>query len=307
MSGKRIAITGSSGLIGGALSSCLRRRGDEVVRLVRRTPVPPLEARLSAHHDAREAADLFSGVDVVVNLAGAGIGDHRWTSAYKTELRRSRLTTTETLVTALLHTNRPLHLVSASAIGFYGDRGEEILTEASSGGSGFLADLVNDWETAALRARSAGHSVALARTGLVVSADGGALARMAWPTRLGLSGALGDGSQWWSWITLRDEVRALVHLIDHPDLVGRVNLTAPLPSRQLEVSRSFARAWRRPAVTRLPRPLLHAALGEMSGELTASARVRPRVLQEHGFEWRDTNLDQTLDRLVADLTHSPSR
>lgn len=302
MTRQRIAITGSSGLIGGALSAFLRERGDTVVRLVRRHPVPPYEVALPAPGEpVDELAAALNDVDVVVNLAGAGIGDHRWTASYKKALRDSRIDTTTTLVEALAHCS-PKRLVSGSAMGFYGDRGEEVLDETSSAGSDFLADLVVDWEGCAERATSDGHSVAFARTTLVVSAQGGAFAQMALPAKFGVLGPLGSGRQWWSWISLRDEVRALTHLIDHPDITGPVNLAAPLACRQAGVAKALGRSMRRPAVAPAPEFALRAVLGEMSTQLTASTRVRPAVLQASGFTWMDSNLDQVLDRLAADLS-----
>lgn len=302
MTRQRIAITGSSGLIGGALSAYLRQRGDSVVRLVRRHPVGPDELRLPGDAEPLDAlVEGLRGVNAVVNLAGAGIGDHRWSDSYKRTLEASRLDTTNTVVKALEHLE-PMRLVSGSAMGFYGDRGEEILDESSRAGTGFLSDLVVGWENAARRAETSGHSVALARTCLVISAQGGAFARMALPAKLGLTGPLGSGRQWWSWISLRDEVRAFVHLIDRTSVVGPVNLSAPLASRQADVAKALGRSLRRPAVMPAPAPALRLALGEMSSQLTASTRVRPRVLEQSGFEWLDSNLDHVLDRLAADLS-----
>lgn len=298
MTAQRIAITGSSGLIGGALSSCLRRRGDSVVRLVRRHPVGPDEVRLP-ERDSSDA-DLVAalhGVDAVVNLAGAGVGDHRWTPAYKETLRRSRLETTATVTAALERVERPVRFVSGSATGFYGNRGETVLDEASTPGDDFLARLCVDWEAAA--GVPPRHPVAMARTGLVMTGQGGAFAPLLRATRLGVGGPLGSGRQWWSWISLRDEVRALMFLIDHPEITGPVNLVAPRASRQRELAQAVARSTMRPSIVPAPAIALRALLGEMSAQVTASTRVRPGVLDAAGFEWLDANQDQAIDRLAA--------
>lgn len=311
MTGQRIAITGSSGLIGGALSAYLRERGNVVIRLVRRNPAPALEARLpgaaAAPSEVAALAQVLSEADAVVNLAGAGVADRRWSASYKRTLRTSRIDTTRTLVSALALTPHPVRLVSGSAIGVYGERGEEVLTESSAPGRGFLADLTREWEREAARATSHGHSVACARTGLVVSAHGGAFQRLALPARLGMGGPLGSGHQWWSWISLRDEVRALTYLIDNPQITGPVNLVAPRASRQGELAHALGRSLRRPAALRVPERLLDAALGEMAAQITASIRVRPEVLTASGFRWLDGNQDQVLDRLAFDVTGGSRR
>lgn len=299
MTGQRIAITGSSGLIGGALSSYLRRRGDTVVRLVRRPAVGPLEVTLPPPGASPGAfVDALADVDAVVNLAGAGVGDRRWTREYRDTLWRSRVETTRTLVEALGQVSGPTRLISSSATGFYGERGDDVVDESDGPGDDFLARLCVEWEAVASEAAPR-HSVALARTGLVVAPDGGAFAPLARLTRLGAGGPLGPGTQWWSWITLEDEVCALVFLLDHPDVTGPVNIVAPRAGRQVDLARSLGRSLRRPAVLPAPEWALRAALGEMSTQLTTSTRVRPRVLRDAGFAWHGANQDQALDRLVA--------
>ncbi|EFP57211.1 TIGR01777 family oxidoreductase [Dermacoccus nishinomiyaensis] len=299
MTGQRIAITGSSGVIGGALSSCLRRRGDTVIRIVRRPAVTPGEVTLpEARSSNSRLVETLATVDAVVNLAGAGVGDHRWSRAYKDAIRESRIETTSRLADALAEVPQRIRLVSASAIGFYGDRGDEVLDETSAPGEDFLARVCIEWEAAAMRAAKR-HDVALARTGLVMTGEAGAFAPLLTTTRLGAGGPLGSGRQWWSWITLRDEVRALVFLLDHPDVVGPVNLVAPRASRQADLAQALARSLRRPAALRVPKGALRFVLGEMADQVTASTRVRPHVLEAAGFDWQDENQDQALDRLVA--------
>ncbi len=205
---QRVAITGASGLIGGALSAFLGERGDEVVRLVRRAPAAPDEVRWDPTNGRLDPADL-AGVTAVVHLAGAGVGDKRWTPAYQQQILASRVDGTTTIATTLATLaarGQPVRLVSGAAVGFYGDRGDEVLTEDSVPGEGFLSEVVRAWEAAADPARDAGLSVATTRTGLVFAPDGGALSRMLPLAKLGINGPLGNGRQWWPWISLRDTV-----------------------------------------------------------------------------------------------------
>lgn len=291
-----IAITGSSGLIGRALTASLRADGHEVVRLVRRPPRDAGEARWDPR--AADAGDpALSGTDAVVHLAGAGIGDHRWTSAYKAELRASRVLGTRALATALTRCDpAPKTLVVASAIGWYGGTGGREVTEDSPAGDGFLPRLAHDWETAADPARDAGIRVAHVRSGLVLSPRGGVLARLALPARLGLLPRFGDGSQVVSWISLTDEVRAIRFLLDSEALDGAFNLTAPSAVTNSELTAALHKAFRRPDFgwLRVPAPVLRLGLGEMSGELLTSARVAPRRLLDAGFEFRYPVLDEAL-------------
>ncbi len=294
---QRVAITGASGLIGGALSAYLTDRGDEVVHLVRRTPRRPHEVRWAPERHELDPS-VLRDVDAVVNLAGAGIGDRRWTPAYKRLLRESRVATTTTVAEAIAAAEHPIRLVNASAIGFYGDRGEEALDETSPAGTGFLSDLVMEWEAATGSLQAAGHSVALARTGLVFSPHGGALGRLLPLARLGLAGPLGSGRQWWSWISLVDEVRALAHLVDHPQLRGPFNLVGPAPARQRDVVRALGRLLGRPALLPAPRPALRIALGEFAGDILASQRVAGTRLTDSGFTWRHPDLDAALRHVL---------
>ena len=272
---QRVAITGASGLIGSALSAFLRARGDEVVHLVRREPRTSSEVGWDPASRTLDPGDL-SGLTAVVHLAGAGVADHRWTPAYKHEILASRVDGTATISTALADLGEPIALVSGSAIGAYGDRGEEILTEDSDAGQGFLADVVRAWEAATTPAQDAGLRVVHARTGIVLTPDGGAMARVLPLARFGLAGPLGTGRQYWSWITLRDEVRALAYLIDQ-DLSGPVNLVSAQPVRQAEAMKALGAALGRPAVLPAPAFALKAIMGEFATDILASQRVMPSV------------------------------
>jgi uncharacterized protein len=293
----RIAVTGSTGLIGTALVTSLHAAGHEVVRLVRRTPRQPDEVRWDP---AAGAVDLdgLKGVDGAVNLSGAGIGDHRWSESYKRTLVDSRVDSTRTLVKALASLQpRPTVLVSGSAVGFYGDRGDEPLTEEAGQGDGFLADLVRAWEEAAEAATEAGIRVVLARTGLVMSPHGGSLARLLPLARLGLAGPLGNGRQWWPWISLEDEVRALGFLLEH-DVSGPVNLSAPQPARNAEFTRALARVLHRPAVLPAPGFALRVVLGELAGDVLASQRMLPARLLDEGFAFHHRSCEQLASWIV---------
>ncbi len=299
---RRIAITGASGLIGGALSRQLTSRGDQVVRLVRHEPSGPQERRWDPEGRSLPESALEQ-VDAVVHLAGAGVGDRRWTPAYKDLVLRSRLDGTTAVAKAIAAIGRPIRLVSASAVDCYGSRGDEILTESSPGGDGFLADVVRVWEGATAAASATGAPVALARTGLVMAPTGGAFQRLLRLARLGLGGPLGSGRQWWPWITLADEVSALIHLIDHPELVGPVNLTSPDPRPQREIATEIGRALGRPAILPAPAVALRVAVGEFADDILASQRVLPTRLTAHGFQFAQPSLAEGVGYLVG----SPGR
>jgi len=296
---QRVAITGASGLIGSALSAFLSARGDDVVHLVRREPRARCEIGWDPASRTLDSAHL-SGVTAVVHLAGAGVGEHRWTPAYKQEILASRVNGTATIATALAELGEPIALVSGSAIGAYGDRGEEMLTEDSDTGKGFLVDVVREWEAATLPAQRAGLRVVHARTGLVLTADGGAMQRILPLARLGLAGPLGTGRQYWSWITLHDELRALAHLIDQ-DIVGPVNLVSTQPLRQAEVMKALGAQLRRPAVMPVPALALKVALGEFASDILASARILPSVLTASGFVFEHDTIESAMRWLVDAL------
>lgn len=290
----RIAVTGSTGLIGTALVTHLHARGHDVVRLVRRAPRAADEVRWDPGAGEVDLSGL-AGVDAAVHLAGAGVGDHRWTDDYKRTILTSRVDGTRTFATALASLDpRPRVLVSGSAVGYYGDRGDDVLTESSSGGEGFLAEVVRAWEDAAAPAVEAGVRVAFARTGLVLSPRGGALGRMLPLARLGLAGPLGDGRQWWPWITLEDEVRAIEFLLEK-DLEGPVNLSAPQPVRQGELARALGRALHRPALLPAPAFGLRLVLGEFAADVLASQRMLPSLLLDAGFAFNQRTVDQAVD------------
>jgi len=294
---QRVGISGASGLIGGALSAFLRARGDEVVHLVRRQPLTSSEVGWDPTSRTLDPGDL-SGLTAVVHLAGAGVGDHRWTPAYKHEILSSRVNGTATVAVALADLGEPIALVSGSAIGVYGDRGEEILTEDSMPGHGFLADVVRAWEAATAPAEDAGLRVVHARTGLVLTPDGGAMERVLPLARLGLAGPLGTGRQYWSWITLHDEVRALAHLIEQ-DLAGTVNLVSPAPLRQAEVMKALGSALGRPALLPAPALALKVILGEFASDVLSSDRILPSVLTASGFVFDHDTIESAMRWLVA--------
>lgn len=294
---QRVAIAGSSGLIGGALSSSLREGGHDVVHLVRREPAAGHERRWDPSRGRLEPA-VLADVDTVVHLGGAGIGDRRWTPGYKRLLRHSRIESTDLLARTIAGGAGPTRLVTASAVGYYGDRGDEVLTEASTGADDFLGRLVRDWEAAADPARDAGVSVAHARTGIVLSRKGGALTPMLRVGRLGLGGPLGSGRQWMPWITLADVVAAYTRLVEDPAVTGPVNLTTPHPVRQRALARAIGHRLHRPAVLPAPRLAIRLVLGEFAGSALASQRVLPQRLQEVGFTHRHATLDEALTHLL---------
>jgi hypothetical protein len=295
----KVAITGSSGLIGTALTASLQADGHQVVRLVRRPPRAADEIRWDPH--AADAGNpVLTGVSACVQLAGAGVGDHRWTAAYKAEIRSSRVLATRALAAALVGSSpRPATFIVASAVGWYGDTGGAAVTEDAPAGKGFLSRVVADWEAAAEPARSAGIRVAHLRSGLVLGSGGGMLGRLALPARLGVLPRFGDGRQVMSWISLTDEVRAIRFLLDGADAdadaggggasgrSGPYNLTAPNPVTNAELTSALLAAFRRPDFSwlRVPAPALKLGLGEMSAELLTSARVLPKRLLDAGFEF----------------------
>jgi uncharacterized protein len=296
MGNVRIAITGSTGLIGSALARDLAADGIEVIRLVRRAPAGPDETRWDpAAPDAGLSPRSLSGIDAVVHLSGAPIASGRWTAARKQELRASRIGSTAALagVLAGLQGPPPTMLV-ASAIGWYGDTGSREVDETAPSGTGFLAELVRDWEAAARPAADAGIRVAHLRTGIVLSRRGGMLGQLLLPFRLGLGFRIGAGTQYLSWITLADHIRACRFVLGDQHLSGPVNLTGPAPVTNSEFASALASAVHRPVLLRLPAGLLRAGLGELSGELLASSRVRPARLLAAGFTFRAGQLGPAL-------------
>jgi uncharacterized protein (TIGR01777 family) len=297
----RIAVTGSSGLIGTALVAALRADGHQVVRLVRQTPASedeiawdPLAPRGGL------APGALDGLAAVVHLAGANVAGRRWTAAYKEEIRTSRVRGTWALASALAAaTTPPSVLLSGSAIGWYGDTGGREVDESSPAGSGFLPDVVRQWEAAARPAGEAGIRVVTMRTGIVVSRRGGVLARMLPPFRLGLGARLGPGTQVMSWITLADYTAIVSFLLTEPEISGPVNLTTPHPVTNAEFTSALAAALHRPGLLFLPEPALRLALGGVSSDILSSARVMPRRLEAAGYQFRFPDLPGAL---AAELT-----
>ncbi len=292
----RIAVTGSSGLIGSAFAGAVRQAGDEVIRLVRR---PAREADEITWDPAADRGGLdlaaLEGLDAVLNLAGAPVAARRWTPARKAELRASRVQATAGLVAALNAVDKPpATLLSGSAIGWYSDTGRREVDESAPAGSGFLAELARDWEAAADPARAAGTRVVTLRTGIVLARQGGMLARLAPLFRLGLGARIGPGTQYISWIALTDHIRALRYLLGNPAIEGPVNLTAPHPVSNNDFTAALARTLGRPALLRAPAPVLKAALGELSTELLASARVIPHALVAAGFSFEHPHIASVL-------------
>ncbi|WP_171115545.1 MULTISPECIES: TIGR01777 family oxidoreductase [Streptomyces] len=293
---ERIAVAGASGLIGSALVRSLTAEGHEVVRLVRREPRAADEVRWDPGGEYVDTAGL-AGCDAVVNLAGAGVGDRRWTEAYKARIRDSRVRGTATLANAvagLPAERRPRVFVNGSAIGYYGDTGERAVDEDAPSGTGFLPEVCVAWESAAAPARDAGVRTVFARTGLVVSRKGGAWGRLFPLFLAGLGGRLGDGRQYWSFISLHDEVAALRHLIDREDLSGPFNLTAPQPLTNREITAAMGRVLHRPTLFAVPAPVLRAVLGEMAGDVLGSQRVVPKRLLESGFGFAFPGIEEAI-------------
>jgi uncharacterized protein (TIGR01777 family) len=281
----RVAISGSSGLIGSALTHRLRERGDEVVHLVRR-PVRESHERQWDPDSKRLDPQVLADCDAVVSLHGAGIGDKRWTPSYKREILTSRTHGTTAIASALAELadrGQRARWVAGSAVGFYGDRGEETLDETSPAGEGYLPEVVTAWERATGPAEAAGVPVAHIRTGIVLSPDGGALGRLLPLLKLGVGGPFGRGRSWWPWITLHDQVRAMEYLLEHQDITGAVNLAGPEEARQGAVVSAIARAMKRPAIVPVPPPALRLVVGEFATDILSSQRVVPRVLDDHGF------------------------
>lgn len=291
----RIVVAGSSGLISTALCRSYERDGHRVVRLVRREPRTPHEVRW----DPAAAPDpgLLDGADLVVNLAGAGIGDRRWSRQYQDLILRSRVGPTRTLAVMAAGAARPpARLVSASGIRYYGiDRGDEILTEASAPGSaGLLTATARAWEAATRPASDAGIPVCHLRLGLVLSRHGGVLARLLPWFRAGLGASFASGREFWSYVSLTDTVRAVRFLAAHPDTGGPYNITAPKPVRNKEFARALGHAVGRPAVLRVPRLALRVALGKIISEVLGGLRVVPDRLTEAGFQFLHPDLESAL-------------
>lgn len=294
----RIAIAGASGLIGSALVPAFESGGHEVLRLVRREASASGEVTWDPVAGTVDTTAL-DGVDAIVNLSGATIGK-RWTEARRREILESRVKTTRLLaLTAAELDPRPAVLVSAGGIGIYGDRGDEILTEESELGSGFLADVARAQEASADPAREAGIRVVAFRQGIVLSREGGALAKMLTPFKLGLGGRVGSGRQWWSWVSLADVVDAYRFVLT-ADLAGGINLTSPSPATSAQFTKALGRALGRPTVFPVPEVAIRAMFGKMGeGTLLEGQRALPARLLDAGFEFAHPEIDDAFRAALA--------
>jgi uncharacterized protein (TIGR01777 family) len=291
----RVLITGSHGLIGTALVASLARDGHDVRPLARGPQWDP-------EHQTVDPA-VLDGVDAVVNLAGAGIGDHRWSDEHKRRVLDSRVKGTTALAQAIAQrppAERPSVLVNGSAVGYYGDRGDEALTEDSPSGGGFLAEVAREWEAAAHPAQDAGVRTVLLRTGIVLAAKGGAMGKMLTPFKFGLGGRIGSGAQWFSWIHIDDEVGAIRHAIDTAAVAGPLNATAPNPATNAAFTKALGHALHRPTVIPVPAPALRVLFGrEMAEEmLLGGQRALPAKLEATGYAFKHPRLDEALEDLL---------
>jgi len=294
-----LLVTGSTGLIGSALVPYLVEKEHSVTRMVRAVPRAN-EIRWDPVSGALDAADV-EGFDAVVHLAGENIAGGRWTAEVKRRIRDSRVQGTRLLATLLARLHQPPKaFICASAIGYYGDRGQEVLREDSPPGRGFLADVCREWEEAARPAAEEGIRLVHLRIGLVLSAAGGALAKMLLPFRLGVGGRIGSGAQYWSWITLDDLVRIIDFSLLDRTWSGPVNAVAPCPVTNLEFTRTLGRVLARPTIFPLPAFAARMALGEMANDLLlASARVEPTKLLASGFEFLNPVLEPALRKVIS--------
>lgn len=288
----KIAITGATGLVGTALIPSLKSAGHEIVSLRRPADWNPEEHFVDV--------SAFQGVGAVVHLAGENIASGRWTAARKARIRDSRVKGTRLIAETIAGlTDRPQVLISSSAIGYYGDCGDQILREQSGSGTGFLSEVCRDWEAATDAATRRGIRVVHLRTGIVLSKDGGALPKMLFPFRLGLGGRIGSGEQYWSWISLHDVCAAIQHCIQAAGLHGPVNLVSPSPVKNVEFTRILGRVLNRPTLFPLPAFAARLVLGEMADALLlASARAEPAKLQASRFAFHHKDLEPALRELL---------
>jgi uncharacterized protein (TIGR01777 family) len=288
----RIVLAGASGFIGTALRDSLRADAHEVITLVRRPPADG-EVRWAPERGELDQA-VLTGADAVVCLSGAGVGDHRWNESYKAVLRQSRLDSVWTVATAMAALDDgPRVLVSASAVGYYGDTGDREVDETGPRGRGFLAELCEQWEAATLPAEGAGIRVAHLRSGLILSGQGGLLKRLKPIVLLGAAGRLGSGRQFMPWISLADEIGAIRFLLER-DVRGPVNLTGPDPVRNADVIATVARVMHRPAIVPTPAFALRIALGEFAEEILTGQRAVPKKLRDAGFGHQHPDLESAL-------------
>lgn len=304
----KILVTGATGLIGSYLLPRLIETGHDV-RVLSRDPIRaardlPLPCEFYAWNPqkpeppSKELAQAFEGIEAVIHLAGESVGTGRWTPEYKKKILESRTISTRNLVKELSKVPTLQTFICASAIGIYGDRGDEILTEESPSGSGFLAEVCRKWENEGSLLQDRVRTVFL-RTGIVLSAEGGALEQMLRPFRLGLGGPIGKGRQWMSWIHLDDLVRAIIHAIENPNVRGPINAVSPMPVQQVTFARFLGKALSRPAITPTPQWAVRAALGEKANLVLMSQRVLPQALTQSGFEFKYSDLKTALQDLIS--------
>ena len=291
----KLVVTGSSGLIGSALIREAEKKNIEVIKLVRRLPKEKNESQWDPNKGIVDL-EVLEKSTAIIHLAGAGVGDRRWTKKYKKEILNSRVNSTETLSNAIVNLRTPPSVfVSGSAMGFYGDTGDIAVDENAELGEGFLSDVVFNWEYAAQRVRKNKIRVVHPRTGLVMSKRGGLLKKVLPIFRLGLGGKLGNGKQYWSYISLEDEIRAIFHLIEDVRLTGGVNLTNPNPVTNAEFTKALSSVVNKPAFFNVPSIALKIALGEFSIEALGSSRVLPSKLLASGFEFKHKDILSTLN------------
>ncbi len=302
----KLAVTGATGLVGGALCQNLLQAGHQVVALARnpekaREKLPTVEAVAWDATSGHPPIEALEGSDAVVHLAGESIAAGRWTSQRKRMIRESRVAGTRNLVEGLSHCqNPPKVLVSGSAIGYYGTHGDGLLEETNHPGNDFLAELCQQWENEAKRATDSGVRVVLVRSGLILAREGGALPRMLPPFKMCVGGPLASGTQWMSWIHIKDELEAIRYAIEHDEIEGPLNLTAPNPVTNEEFSRTLARVLRRPAFFRVPGFVLRLLLGEMAETLLLKGqRVLPKKLEQSGYQFSFSNLSRAFEDLLG--------
>lgn len=295
-------MAGASGYLGTRLAARLHGAGHDVTRLVRRPAQEPGEASWNPGQHQLDPA-LVAGVDTVINLAGANVGQRRWTAQYKRVLRSSRVDTTATIagvIKQLPAADRPRTLLQSSAVGWYGDTGDRTVTEEAPAGRTFLADLCRVWEAAAHPAEDAGTRVALLRTAPAMSRDGSLVKPLLIPFKLGAGARIGNGRQWMAWIETGDWLNAAEFALDRDTIAGPVNMVAPEPCTNADFTKAFARAVNRPAFLAVPAFVLDVALGEMAGEATQSQRVLPGVLEKAGFRWAHPDIQSAMRAAMAD-------
>lgn len=297
----KILISGASGLVGTHLIPTLIAKGHKVFKLVRKTPKSPDEIEWDSEKGFSETEQAkLENFDAVIHLAGDNVASENWSDEKKRKIKESRTVGTRVLVDALRKTNNPPKIfVSASAIGFYGDRKDEVLTEDSAKGTGFLSEVCDEWETESQKAKDFGARVILPRIGVVLAKDGGALEKMLTPFKFGVGGVVGSGRQWMSWIALDDLIKIFHFALDNNDLSGAVNGTAPNPATNEEFTKTLGKVLNRPTFMPIPEFAIKLIFGEM-GEtlLLQGARVLPKRLQEAGFKFDYENLETAMKHVV---------